>query len=119
MEPHHFILQGGVFFPFIKSIVIFSSFVDSSHDSYWGHREVVGYLLGQGAEKDKAKLSGATALHAATRQGHLNVVKLLIDSGVECNRQNLHGDTPLYYACRHRQLDVVRFLLVNGADMVG
>eukprot|EP00972_Heterocapsa_arctica_P035152 5175096-Heterocapsa_arctica.AAC.1 len=48
-----------------------------------GHLEVARLLCEAGADKDKARPHGATALYAASESGHLEVVRLLCEAGAD------------------------------------
>ncbi|KAK2705913.1 hypothetical protein QYM36_016058 [Artemia franciscana] len=89
--------------------------------------EVVGYLLGKGAnpsyrsygpfENNFQKfVSGQTPLHHAVWKGRDDVCKLLIDSGAELDATNVYGETPLVTAIKANNLNLVNFLLDRGAD---
>jgi len=48
---------------------------------WWGHVEMVEYLLNQGADPNKAGASWATPLSRAKRKGHIEVEKILVKAG--------------------------------------
>jgi ankyrin repeat protein len=79
--------------------------------SYWGHEEVVHFLI----EADAAvnmEHNGETALGIASRCGYTKIVKILLHAGVDvdaANGQALHGAS--YWG----REEVVHFLIEAGA----
>lgn len=49
----------------------------------WGHKEMVAYLLAQGADMYKAGALWATPLAWAKKKGHLEIEKMLVSNGAE------------------------------------
>jgi hypothetical protein len=87
-----------------------------SSAAYYGHAEIVVYLLDRGASVKGA--NGAEALINAARQNHLVIVKLLIEKGVPINaRRNSDAETALSAAAFSGNREVVQFLIDNGADI--
>ena len=83
--------------------------------SYYGHVEVVSYLLDQGANVDKKDIIGNTALMDAFNMGHLEVVELLLSRGADPTICDYGGRTPLMMASNEGHVDVVRCLVRNKA----
>lgn len=86
--------------------------------AYFGHDEVVDYLLKAGAlvnseQKNKEQL---TPLHAATVSGNLKTVRLLIAHGAALDVSQKDKLTPLHIAAENGNTSIVRLLLFNGAD---
>lgn len=77
----------------------------------WGDDadEMVGFLLGNGAE------AGPRALENAIRYGHVEAVRLLVDKGLDLNVSRVGGDTYLGLAAENGHTDIVRLLLKKGA----
>ncbi len=84
-----------------------------------GNKEIVDFLLKNGANHSAKDKFGATALHLAAITGHDNTVKSLTDSPegrITINFQDNKGDTALMLAARKGHADTVRTLLERGAD---
>ncbi|EQA64204.1 ankyrin repeat domain-containing protein [Leptospira alexanderi] len=90
--------------------------------SYFGHLEIVKFLISSGANlglTSKSKLSyGNTALHSAVATGKKAVVELLLEKGADANAlQNPGGITPLHIAASRSGSDgIIQLLLKKGAD---
>jgi ankyrin repeat protein len=98
-----------------------------------GYRELVGFLLDQGADPNPCG-AGFTALHAAIMRRDEKMVTALLDHGADPNTplQNwtptrrasqdlnfppsLVGATPFWLAARYNQPNVMRLLEARGAD---
>ncbi len=98
-----------------------------------GHRDVVVFLLEQGADPNAAD-AGYTALHAAILHKDAKLVQALLDHGAEPDapvrsstpvRRDavdfyLHpayvGATPFWLAARFNAPDIMRLLIERGAD---
>lgn len=89
-----------------------------------GHRDVVEFLIGQGALLEDHS-QGDQALIGAASDGHLEIVKILCSEGkVSPDAMDGQGRTPLCYAAEstdvgtHREngFDMAKFLLDRGAD---
>ena len=82
-----------------------------------GNSQIVGLLLGHGAEPDKfSSEDPPTALHLACDIGNPRVVQVLIDGGAEINVRDVEGATPLFRAVASKNLIVTRLLLQRGAS---
>jgi ankyrin repeat protein len=88
------------------------------HAARWGHKEVVGFLLSQGAQTTKPDLWGRTALICASMKGHLGVVQALLQhmEGQRLDERDMDGSTALYHAAFNGHELVVGFLLSQGAQ---
>jgi len=87
--------------------------------AYFGHKEVVDYLIKAGAavnSRSKNDLE-VTPLQSAVAGGHLEVVRLLLDAGASPNVQDRGGYTPLHVAAQNGDIEIVHSLLFGGADM--
>jgi ankyrin repeat protein len=98
-----------------------------------GYRELVQYLLDQGADPNQAR-AGFTALHEAIMRRDEKMVGALLDHGADPNaplrtwtptRRSSHdfhfepalvGATPFWLAARFQQPSVMRLLVERGAD---
>lgn len=69
-----------------------------------GHRELVEFLLQNGAKIDTGtSYSGATALHLAALHGHPEVVTLLMAMGADPKSTDDEGATPFDYTSRDKE----------------
>ncbi|PJZ52998.1 ankyrin repeat domain-containing protein [Leptospira adleri] len=90
--------------------------------SYFGHLEIVRFLIDAGADlslTSKSKMSyGNSALHSAIATGRKPVVELLLEKGADANAiQNPGSITPLHIAAsRPGSLEIIHILLKKGAD---
>lgn len=70
--------------------------------AFWGHDDVVEYLLGLGLNPNAADYNGDTPLHDAARFAHESVVRVLIAaSGINLSLKNKDGRTPLEVAIEY------------------
>jgi ankyrin repeat protein len=70
--------------------------------------ELLGFLLGDGADVNRAEGFGMTALHAAAKAGHTQAVCLLLRvESVNPNAADIWGTTPLHLAVDCNQVRVV------------
>jgi ankyrin repeat protein len=89
-----------------------------------GHRDVVHYLLGQGASirVPKARSGYESPLFLAAQKGHADVVELLVHMD-DPNWSRADGQTPLLAVLRNKDLvkdkqeTIARLLLDKGADV--
>ena len=82
------------------------------------HVRIVKLLLDKGANADKVRKDGVSALHVAAQQGSLGAARLLLDAGADVNCA--HGEcqtTPLFIAVCHGRGGLVKLLLERGADV--
>lgn len=83
--------------------------------SYYGKKEVVEYLLEQGADIKATDYRGNTALLNAAYNGHTNVVEILLKNGAEINERNKLNWNALMQACVEGHFVTAKFLLENGS----
>jgi hypothetical protein len=79
---------------------------------YFGHDQVVSYLLECGADVNCVDVEGDTPLHDAASLGHIACVKLLLGAGAEKKVENKKKETPLDLAEALDYGDVKELLLV-------
>ncbi|KAG7381507.1 Mitogen-activated protein kinase kinase kinase mlk-1 [Phytophthora pseudosyringae] len=85
--------------------------------SWYGHMNVVRFLLEHGAQVDVQDAGGSTALRFAAAEGRLKIAKLLVQHGSACvNEPEIHGRSPLWFAVKNNHLKVAAWLLQIGAD---
>jgi len=78
--------------------------------------EMVGLLIGAGADAKSANEFGATALYAAAANPDATITGKLLAAGADPNVALLSGETPLMEAARRGNLDIVRALLTAKAN---
>jgi hypothetical protein len=81
-----------------------------------GEAEVVAALLEAGAEIDRAKRDGGTALHVGAAKGHLAVVATLLARGASLHGEMTSGATALHLAAARGRLTIILALLAAGAN---
>lgn len=81
---------------------------------YFGHADVVQYLLECGAKTDIADVEGDTPLHDACRLGHSACVKHLVEAGANANLLNKMGETARDLAMHLTDTETVDLLPNKG-----
>ncbi len=86
--------------------------------SYFGHEDIVDYLLNNGADVQQTAKNAQriNALHAASANRNLDICRMLIERGIDANAKQEGGFTPLQAAAQNGQLELVELLLGHGAD---
>ncbi|XP_046555881.1 uncharacterized protein LOC124265130 isoform X2 [Haliotis rubra] len=81
-----------------------------------GHRDVVEFLVGRGADVSLVNRYGSNVLHyACWGVGDLEIVKLIVSLNVlDINAMNNYGSTAVYYARFYGHQRVVEFLVSRG-----
>uniref|UniRef100_A0A6Q2YPA2 Poly [ADP-ribose] polymerase n=1 Tax=Esox lucius TaxID=8010 RepID=A0A6Q2YPA2_ESOLU len=82
----------------------------------FGRRDVVDYLLQNGANVHARDDGGLVSLHNACSFGHIEVVSLLLYHGADPNSRDNWNYTPLHEAAMKGKIDVCIVLLQNGAE---
>ncbi|KAI7974824.1 hypothetical protein EIK77_004916 [Talaromyces pinophilus] len=84
----------------------------------YGHKEVVQYLLDQGAKVDvRDSKIGWSPLHFAAESGDQEIVRLLVGSGADVNQtDDKIGWGPLEVAVMNGHVEIFHFLVRNGAN---
>jgi ankyrin repeat protein len=88
--------------------------------AFFGHADVVDYLLAQGAQVDVPSRNGlhVMPLHSAVAAQNLLISQALLEHGAPVNVPQQEGYTPLHEAAQNGQLEMIRLLLAHGADAV-
>ncbi|XP_067653324.1 fibronectin type 3 and ankyrin repeat domains protein 1-like [Haliotis asinina] len=82
-----------------------------------GHRDVVDFLVGRGADVSLVDNVGDNTLQFACYNGHLETVKLMLSLNVmDINSRGRYRRTPLTLAAWTGHRNVVEFLVGRGAD---
>jgi ankyrin repeat protein len=79
-------------------------------------RDVIGFLLRQGAALDNTDADGNTPLHSAILNDQRVVAKYLINRGASLDIRNRAGMTPLALAMERKNRDIERILRQFGAS---
>ncbi|KAJ8264368.1 hypothetical protein GJAV_G00148350 [Gymnothorax javanicus] len=82
----------------------------------FGRRDVVDYLLQNGANVHARDDGGLISLHNACSFGHAEVVNLLLHHGADANSRDNWNYTPLHEAAIKGKIDVCIVLLQHGAE---
>ncbi|XP_041124125.1 poly [ADP-ribose] polymerase tankyrase-2 isoform X4 [Polyodon spathula] len=82
----------------------------------FGRKDVVDYLLQNGANVHARDDGGLISLHNACSFGHAEVVNLLLRHGADPNSRDNWNYTPLHEAAIKGKIDVCIVLLQHGAD---
>ena len=84
--------------------------------SYYGHPEVVDFLIGVGADVNEHNDNGKSGLECASFLGMDAIVRSLLKAGADPNFRNLEGQTPLFFAVLEGQQMCIKYLLEAGAN---
>lgn len=76
-----------------------------------GHRDMVGLLIGQGAQMNFQDDRGWTPLHHSAKHGYLEVVRLLVESGADPTTTCTTGKVPICMAASAGHKQVLSYLL--------
>lgn len=87
--------------------------------AFFGHTEIVEYLLGKGAEVNSPSRNAMRVmpLHSAIANKRTEIVQLLLDRGADVNATQADDFTPLHEAAQNGMLDVIQWLLERGANI--
>lgn len=86
---------------------------------FFGHLDVVTYLLSKGAIVNSASQNAMRVmpLHSAVAGDHLAIAQALIEHGANVNAIQADDFTPLHGAAQNGNLDMINLLLKHGADV--
>jgi len=82
-----------------------------------GDAELIGLLLGAGADVTRKDNRDNIALHHAAMRGDVDVIKALVDAGSDVDAQNRQGWTPLMNACYWCKPDAAAVFIELGATV--
>jgi ankyrin repeat protein len=80
-------------------------------------RELVEYLINNGADVEARSDSGWTPLHSQAYGGHRDGVKVLLEHGANLEATHAYGMTPLVNSIRWDRIEVARLLVEKGAKV--
>ncbi len=86
---------------------------------YFGHEEVVRYLLFKGSEVDVPSKNGFSVypINSAVAANNAEITKLLLEAGADVNVAQYGGVTPLHSAASHGNIELIILLLEAGASI--
>jgi len=86
---------------------------------YFGHYDVVEYLVRAGAPVNSPSRNGlmAAPIQSAAAAGHAKIVGLLLKHKADPNVREQSGFTPLHAAAQNGDREMIRTLLYGGADL--
>ena len=87
--------------------------------SYFGHYDVVEYLLKAGAPVNVPSRNDlrAAPIQSAAAAGHVKIVELLLKHKADPNVREQGGYTPLHAAAQNGDRNMIGTLLYGGADL--
>ena len=87
--------------------------------SYFGHEEIVRYLLLKGADPNLPSNNGYRVypLHSAISSNYEGVAKMLVEAGAEVNVAQASLITPLHSAAQNGNIEMLILLLEQGAQV--
>ena len=87
--------------------------------SFFGHAEVVEYLLSRGAEANLASRNRMQVmpLHSTVAGRHAGIARTLLEHGADVNSAQQDGFVPLHGAAQNGQPGMIELLLEYGADV--
>jgi len=84
---------------------------------YNQNRDVVEFLLENGADPNAMDAAGNTALMGVAFKGYTELAEMLIQSGADVNIRNGNGAPALTFAATFGHTGIASLLLANGADI--
>jgi ankyrin repeat protein len=85
--------------------------------AFFGHREIVEFLLKNGADVSTAARNAqkVTSLHGAVARQDVEIVKMLLGHGADANGKQERGFVPLHDAAANGNLALAQLLVKHGA----
>src|SRR5690606_23986271 len=85
---------------------------------YFGHVQLVQWLLGQGAAVNHKSQNAmqVAPLHSAVSAQHVEIVRLLLAHGADANLPQEQGIRPIHQSAHNGDVATTRLLLEHGAD---
>lgn len=87
--------------------------------SYFGHLDVVEYLIKAGAPINSPSRNDlkAAPIQSAAAAGHTKIVELLLRHGADPSIREQGGYTPLHAAAQNGDVEMIKALIYGGADL--
>jgi ankyrin repeat protein len=82
-------------------------------------KEVINYLVENGADMNCADANGVTPLIRAALKGNLEMVRYFVKKGADINAKTKGSDTALSWAVKLNHQEMVSYLVENGAHVNG
>ena len=79
-----------------------------------GKKDIVDFLLANGANTNIQDAVGLTALTLAAQENNCSVITSLMAAGANANLPDTHGDNALHVAAEHGHLDAIQILQSNA-----
>ena len=95
----------------------FPSNQSSSPSFLTGHRDIVKFLVEQGANVGSCDMNDSTALHEAAAHNRYSCLEILLRHRASINQYDGKHYTPLHRASEHGHEKIVRLLLEHHADV--
>lgn len=83
----------------------------------YNSRELVEYLIENGADIEARSDGQWTPLHNQAYKGHRDGVELLLEHGADIEAKTSFGHTPLLSSIRWDRIEVTKFLIEKGANI--
>ncbi|EKD83361.1 MAG: ankyrin repeat protein, partial [uncultured bacterium] len=84
----------------------------------WGQKEIVLFLLKEGANINALNNQGGTPIHVAASRNQPECAAILLDHGADMEAIRVEGSvTPLAIAVFKNNLEIAEFLLSRGANL--
>ena len=80
-------------------------------------RELIEYLIQNGADIEARSDSQWTPLHSQAYGGHKDGVELLVEHGADLEATHAYGMTPLVNSIKWGRAEVIKLLVEKGADV--
>lgn len=86
---------------------------------YFGHLEIVKYLVNHGADVNRASSNSfhVAPIHSATAISDYEITAFLLEHGADVNAKQQSGVTPLHSAAHNGKLNIAKLLVDHGADI--
>ncbi|MDR1923702.1 MAG: ankyrin repeat domain-containing protein [Planctomycetaceae bacterium] len=80
-------------------------------------KEIISYLIKQGADIDMKDIHGCQPIHHLSRAHHVEILKLFIDLGADINAKSNRNERPIHCAAQHASIEIIKAMIENGADI--